>query len=69
MAETVANTDFAVQDEGSIYLLHPLTEAAEEWIAEHIPSDAQYLGKAVAVEHRYIGGIVEGIKADGLTVG
>ena len=36
---------------------------------DNLPEDAQTLGKAVAVEHRYIGDIVAGMKADGLVVG
>lgn len=60
--------DFTVQNEGSIFLLHPLTPAANAWIEEHIPEDAQYFGNAVVVEHRYIADIVGGIQRDGLTV-
>ena len=50
-------TDLYVQNEGSIFLLHPLTKLGEQWINEHIPGEAQKLGKAVVVEHRYIGDI------------
>jgi hypothetical protein len=60
--------DFEVNNEGSIYLLRPLTEAASGWIGEHIPADAQVFGEAVVVEHRYIGDIVKGIQGDGLKV-
>lgn len=27
--------DLAISNQGSIFLFHPLTEAAREWIAEH----------------------------------
>ena len=60
--------DFTVTGGGTIYLLQPHTAAATEWIAEHISDDAQFMGDAVAVEHRYIGNIVQGIQRDGLTV-
>ncbi len=63
--------DFSIEGEGrfcSIYLLRPLTSAAFEWIDEHIPEDAQRLGNAIAVEHRYIGAIAAGIISDGLVV-
>lgn len=62
------NPDFEVQNEGSIFLLRPKSPAAEEWLWENIPSDAQCWGNAVVVEHRYIADIVEGIQADGLVV-
>jgi len=63
--------DFSVEGEGrfcTVYLLRPLTPAAFDWIEEHIPKDAQRLGNAIAVEHRYIGPIAEGIVADGLVI-
>ena len=63
--------DFSIEGEGhfcTVYLLVPLTPAAFDWIEEHIPGDAQRLGTAVAVEHRYIGPIAEGILADGLVI-
>ena len=56
------------QNEGSIFLLHPLTNTARAWVSENIPDDAQYFGRAVVVEHRYIAAIVDGAQADGLTV-
>lgn len=61
-------TDFRVSGGGSLYILSPLTEAARDWVAEHIGDDAQTFGGGIAVEHRYIGDIVDGIQCDGLTV-
>ena len=60
--------DFEISGGGSVYLLHPLTPAARDWIAEHLPADAMRLGDAVAVEWRYIGDIVGGAIGDGLQV-
>lgn len=63
--------DFLVTGEGSgttVFLLHPRTDAAREWVADHLPEDAQRLGNAIAVEHRYIGDIVDGARNDGLAV-
>lgn len=60
--------DFTVQNHGSIFLLTPHTDAAEEWIAEHLPEDRMSAGPSVVVEHRYIEDIVAGIQSDGLTV-
>lgn len=64
--------DFTLQDEGSLFLLHPHTTAAREWMEEHLPmgsAETQFWGEAIVIEHRYIGPIVEGIQADGLAVG
>lgn len=64
-----AASDFHVEDNGSIILLRPMTDAAKTWIDEHITGDeVQYFGNAVVVEHRYIADIIDGIKNDGLTV-
>lgn len=60
--------DFELRGGGTVYVLAPLTEAAHEWVAENLPEDATWFGGGVAVEHRYIGDIVEGLAADGLTV-
>jgi hypothetical protein len=60
--------DFTVQNEGTIYLLHAHTEAAHEWVGEHISDDAMTFGRAIVVEHSYIAGIVDGIQNDGLVV-
>lgn len=60
--------DFRIGGGGSVYLLTPVSERAKEWVKEHIPSDAQTFGGAVAVEWRYISDIVDGIKGDGLGV-
>jgi hypothetical protein len=61
-------SDFTIIGGGTVYLLRPNTKRAEQWVREHIPADAQYLGNAVAVEHRYIGDIAEGIRNDGYTI-
>jgi hypothetical protein len=61
--------DFSIEGEGrfcTVYLLRPLTPAAFNWIEEHIPEDAQRLGDAIAVGHRYIGPIAEAIIAENM---
>ena len=60
--------DFLVENHGSIFLLTPLTPAANSWVDEHIPLGALRWGGAIVVEHRYIADIVRGIQTDGLTV-
>lgn len=60
--------DLQIQNEGSIFLLHQLTQIGRDWVDEHIGEEAQRFGKAIVVEHRYIGDIAAGAIADGLTV-
>jgi hypothetical protein len=65
---TSPTPDFLCENHSSIFLLYPLSPSAQSWIEENLPSDAQWFGNAVAVEHRYIWAILEGIQSDGLVV-
>ena len=61
--------DFALDNHGSICLLQPLSAEAQEWADEYLSGDeVQYFGTAVVIEPRYVVDIVEGFRADGLTV-
>ncbi len=60
--------DFIVENHFTIFLLTPLTPAANSWIDEHLPEDRMTFAGAVVVEHRYIADIVRGAIADGLAV-
>ena len=61
--------DFEVQNEGTIFLLRPCTQAAEEWLDVRWEMIKRMsFGTAVVVEHRYIADFVAGIKANGLKV-
>lgn len=59
--------DFLVQGEGTVYVLTPQTKAAKQWVRDRI-EDGVWYGRGVAVEHRYIDPIVDGIRESGLTV-
>ena len=65
----VAHVDFHLYGHGSISILAPISQAAKDWVADHIPDDAQWFGHGIAIEHRYVHDIVEGLQADGLTLG
>lgn len=61
-------TDLTFTDHGSIVLLRADTEAGTEWIAEHIPEDAQSWCGQIVVEPRYVSNIYFGAANDGLDV-
>lgn len=63
-----ASADFYARSDMSLTLLEPLTEAAREWVAEHLPEDAQTFGTSIVVENRYMSDIVTGIRRDGLVI-
>lgn len=61
--------DLSVQNEGTIFLLRPLTDAGAAWIGENlVAEDVQWFGDALCVEHRYIGEIVQAAQEYGLGV-
>ncbi len=57
--------EFAVENHGSIALVLPLSDAAKEWLFETAPEDAQFMGSAMAVEPRYLQGVIAAIENDG----
>lgn len=61
--------DIGIRDEGSIYLLTPLTEAGRDWMREHLPEDATRFGPATVVEWRFLNDIAQGMIDDGPVVG
>jgi hypothetical protein len=61
-------TDFQCENHGSIFLLRPISPAAFLWIHENLASDRQMFGTAVAVDHRCIWAILDGIQEAGMVV-
>lgn len=64
----VPTLDVLVHDEGTVFLLEPRSNRGEDWLRENLAGDPPRLGRAYAVEHRFVGDIVEGMLVDGLGV-
>lgn len=63
--------DVIVTGSGTIYRLSARTAAAREWIDANVEiPDYMRLGSGTSFccEHRYVGGIVAGMQAEGLVV-
>jgi hypothetical protein len=58
--------DFAVRDEGTIWLFTPQTPAAFDFLSENIQEDAQYFGDSLAVEHRHVYDLLLGLREHAL---
>lgn len=58
--------DARVENHGTIFLVRALTESALAWLEAH--TDGQWLGNGLAVEPRYVGALVEGLREHGFTV-
>lgn len=51
---------------GSIVLCTPATDAAREWIDEHVSQESTWFGGALCIEARYLDDFVAGALSDGL---
>jgi len=60
--------DFRVVNHGTIYLLYPNTRRAKQWVRDNLPRDHMKYADASVVEPRYIGDIIDGIRADELEI-
>jgi hypothetical protein len=63
-----AKVDFQVVNHGTIHLLYPHTRRAKQWVKDNLPHDHMRYADASVVEHRCIGDIIDGIRADGLDI-
>lgn len=66
--QNVPTPDVQIENHGTIFLVRPLTEAAFEWVADHVSGESQWFGNALAVEHRYVAALTQGMMDDGLEV-
>ena len=64
----MSDLDYTLTNQGSIYLLQPHTPQASAHIHGHVQSDAQWLGDALVVEHRYALDLALRLNEDGFTV-
>jgi hypothetical protein len=53
---------------GSLTILTPLSQAAKDWIDEHIDPDHLTFGRGIVIECRFAEAILNGLTNDGLTV-
>lgn len=61
--------DFTINDQGSVVMFTPLTDAATAWVDENVALEGwQWLGNSFAVDHRIAQALVDGIEAEGFTV-
>jgi hypothetical protein len=62
--------DLGLRREGNLMMFHPHSRNVREWMEENVNiADAVRFGNAVAVDLRYAGPILEGMQAEGFTIG
>ena len=57
--------DFTVENHGSIFIVQPLTSRVNDWLHEH--TEGTWFGGGLAVEHRYVADLVQGMLDEGFT--
>jgi hypothetical protein len=60
--------DATFYDHGSIWLVVPHSEAAQQWINDNVDPEAQWYCGALVVEPRYVEPLAKGMASDGLEV-
>ena len=60
--------DYTVENHGSLFLLRPTHGSALDFLRERVDDEAQWLGNALAVEHRYIASLVAQLREEGWDV-
>lgn len=56
---------FSIEDHGSIVLVRPLSGDVDTWLREHTDDGAQWFGKALVCEPRYVEPIVHALVDEG----
>ena len=52
----------------SLVLVLPVSPEAKAWIEEHVDPEAQWFGRSLVVEPRYVEAILDGMSRDGLVL-
>jgi hypothetical protein len=69
LQEKASAPDVLVHNEGTVFLLNPLTARAKEWIEENVQTEAyQWFGSTLVVEHRFVWGLAQGMLDEGLVL-
>jgi len=58
----------SIEDDGSLFLFHLLTDAARSWVETHVTGEHTMYDDSLVVEHRYAEDLAAGMIRDGLEV-
>jgi len=62
------HADVVVDDQGTIWMFWPVTEAAKQWVAENVQLESwQWMGERFGVDHRPARQLLQGMVEAGLT--
>jgi len=66
IADGVLEADFRITNHLSVLIVQPLNGEAREWLEDH--TDGMWWAGGLAVEPRYIDGLVDGILSEGFDI-
>jgi len=65
-SKSARKVDCQIENHGTIFLFRLLTDAARQFVALNVQDDAQFVGSALVVEHRFAWDLAQGMMAQGL---
>jgi hypothetical protein len=65
---STASADYEVSGGSSVFILTPLNDAAKSNLEENVGEETLWFAGGIAVEHRYIGNLVEQLREEGWSV-
>src|SRR5205814_10729008 len=69
LVETPDMSDFSISDQGSIFLIRPLNEAARQWLDENVAAEPwQWVQGALCVEARFARDLIIEIEEAGFEI-
>ena len=68
MSSENSQLDYEVSGGGTVYILTPLNSAAKENLESGLSDEAMWFADGVAVEHRFIAGLVQQLREEGWLV-
>lgn len=61
--------DFRIGNEGTVWTFQPLTQAAKEWVEEHVDvPERAWMGGRFTADHRPARHLAEGIEEAGFSI-
>lgn len=64
----VDGPDLVVSDQGTIFVFYPRSAAAQGWWHDNVGSGDMTYGRNFVVEHRFVQGILNGLRRDGFVI-
>jgi hypothetical protein len=62
-------SDVLIENEGTIVMFQPVTDAARDWFAENVQTEGwQWFGPRLAVDHRTAGSLITGLLSEGFNL-